>query len=245
MKAIPSEMVERLYRSTSVAVLTGPGVPEFRGTDGNWKNGDPLELASVAAFSKDPKIVWEWYESRRRQVSGADPNGAHEVLAWMETFFPKFSLITQNVDRLHQKAGSRDPLELHGSLWMTRCTGGCGEWEDRHELKDLPPKCPHCGALLRPGVVWSGENLPPGAWARAEEVVGECDALLVIGTSALVAPAALLPEEPLKRGKLVIEIDPEETPLSPRVTLSVRSKVVEVLLELREDLTRLAGEKNP
>jgi NAD-dependent deacetylase len=240
----PQEIIQRLAGSRKVAILTGAGIlaesgiSTFRGMGGQWEKVDPLKLATLEAFSKDPKTVWEWYEARRRQVAEAEPNRGHEVLAWMEEFFPEVTLITQNVDRLHHKAGSRRPIELHGSLWMVRCTGSpsCGEWEDRHELVDLPPKCPQCGALLRPGVVWFGEGLPAEPWSQAEEASRDCDAFLVVGTSALVYPAAALPENPLGRGRLVVEINPEETPLSHLVTLSIRSKAGEALESLREKL---------
>jgi len=250
---------------TGAGISAESGIATFRGVGGQWNNVDPMKLAilsrnlknedkggldhsdeplttsienlsTLEAFQKDPKYVWEWYEARRRQVAAAEPNRGHEVLAWMEEFFPQVALITQNVDRLHQRAGSRRPIELHGSLWMVRCMNGCGEWEDRHELVNLPPKCPQCGALLRPGVVWFGEGLPQDAWEQAEEATRTCDAFLVVGTSALVYPAAGLPESALRRDKLVIEINPEETALSPRVTLSVRSKAGEALEWLRESL---------
>ncbi len=244
MDLFPQDILQRLSKCKKVTVLTGAGISAesgiatFRGVGGQWEKADPLKLATPEAFAKDPKTVWEWYEARRRQVAGAEPNPGHEVLAWMEAFFPEVALITQNVDRLHNKAGSRRPIELHGSLWMVRCTGSpsCGEWEDRHELVNLPPHCPQCGALLRPGVVWFGEGLPPEPWAQAEEAARDCDAFLVIGTSALVYPAAALPEDPLRRGKLVIEINPEETPLSKQVALSVRSPAGEALELLREKL---------
>ncbi len=238
----PTKILQQLAKAGKIAILTGAGISAesgistFRGVGGQWEKVDPLKLATPEAFAQDPLFVWEWYEARRRQVAGAEPNPGHEVLAWMEEFFPQVTLITQNVDRLHHKAGSRHPIELHGSLWMVRCTAGCGEWEDRHELVNLPPKCPQCGALLRPGVVWFGEGLPPEPWAEAEKASRECDVFLMIGTSALVYPAAALPEEPLRRGKLVVEINPEETPLSNQVTLSVRSKAGEALELLREKL---------
>jgi NAD-dependent deacetylase len=236
------DIIQRLAKAQKVTVLTGAGVSAesgiatFRGTDGQWDKVDPMKLATPEAFAKDPKFVWDWYETRRRQVAEAKPNTAHEVLAWMEGFFPQVTLITQNVDRLHHQAGSRHPLELHGSLWMVRCASECGEWEDRHELVDLPPKCPHCGSLLRPGVVWFGEGLSPQIWDEAEAAAADCDAFLVVGTSALVHPAAALPEAALRKGKLVIEINPEQTPLSSSVTLSVRSKAGEALENLREEL---------
>jgi NAD-dependent deacetylase len=244
MNPWPQDLLKRLKDCRKVAILTGAGISAesgistFRGVGGQWEKVDPLKLATPQAFAADPKYVWEWYEARRRQVAAAEPNRGHEVLAWMEEFFPEVTLITQNVDRLHHKAGSRHPIELHGSLWMVRCTGNpsCGEWEDRHELVHLPPQCPQCGALLRPGVVWFGEGLPPEAWEESEAAAQACDAFFMIGTSALVYPAAALPEDALSRGKLVIEVNPEETPLSGRATLSVRSKAGEALELLRDNL---------
>jgi NAD-dependent deacetylase len=244
MNSWPPDLIQRLKNCRKVSILTGAGISAesgiatFRGLGGQWEKVDPLKLATPEAFAKDPRYVWEWYEARRRQVAGAEPNGGHEVLAWMEDFFPDVALITQNVDRLHHKAGSRRPIELHGSLWMVRCTGSpsCGEWEDRHELVNLPPQCPQCGALLRPGVVWFGEELPREAWAQAEEAARDCDAFFVIGTSALVYPAASLPENPLDRGRWVIEINPEQTPLSNLATFSMRSPAGVALESLREKL---------
>jgi NAD-dependent protein deacetylase/lipoamidase len=248
----PQDILKRLAKSQKVTVLTGAGISAesgiatFRAAGGRWNNVDPMKVATAEAFEKDPKYVWEWYEVRRREVAAAEPNRGHEVIAWMEEFFPQATLVTQNVDRLHHKAGSRNPIELHGSLWMVRCTGqpSCGEWEDRHELVNLPPKCPQCGALLRPGVVWFGEPLPFLPWDEAEKAAKDCDAFFVIGTSALVYPAAMLPEEPLSRGKLVIEINPEETTLSSRATLSIRSKAGEALELLQEALIEKGPESN-
>ncbi len=248
----PLKIIEQLLKTRKVAVLTGAGISAesgistFRGTDGLWDKMDPMKVATPQGFAGDPKGVWEWYEARRRQIAAAEPNRGHEVIAWMEDFFPQVTLVTQNIDRLHQKAGSRNPIELHGSLWMVRCTGqpSCGEWEERHELVNLPPKCPQCGALLRPAVVWFGEPLPFLPWDQAEKAAKECDAFFIIGTSALVYPAAMLPEYPLDQGKLVIEINPEETPLSGRATLSLRSKAGEALESLREALIDERPESN-
>jgi len=242
--SFPQDVIQRFLKSEKIVVLTGAGISAesgistLQGLGSHWEKMDPMKLATPDAFAQDPKTVWEWYEARRRQVASAEPNEGHEVLAWMEEFFPDVTLITQNVDRLHQRAGSRNPIELHGSLWMVRCVKGCGEWEDRHELMNLPPKCPHCGSLLRPGVVWFGEGLPEEGWAKAEKAAQECDAFLIVGTSALVHPAAALPEAPTRKGKLVIEINPEETPLSKSVTLSIRAKAGEVLRELRNVLEK-------
>jgi NAD-dependent deacetylase len=248
----PKNILEALKDRRKAAVLTGAGISAesgiatFRDAKGLWEKVDPMKVATPEAFARDPKFVWEWYEARRRQIAGAVPNRGHEVIAWMEEFFPEFTLITQNVDRLHHQAGSRNPIELHGSLWMVGCTGrpSCGEWEDRHELINLPPKCPHCGVLLRPGVVWFGEGLPAEDWAKAEKAAKDCDVFFVIGTSALVYPAAALPEDPLRRGKLVIEINPGETPLSVKATLSIRSKAGEALELLQEGLIEKGLESN-
>jgi NAD-dependent deacetylase len=242
------EIIKCLSQCQRVMVLTGAGISAesglstFRGQGGLWDKADPMKMATPEAFAEDPKKVWEWYEARRRQVAGAEPNGGHDVIAWMEEFFPQVALVTQNVDRLHQKAGSRNPLELHGSLWMVRCTGSpsCGEWEDRHELTNLPPKCPQCGSLARPGVVWFGEELSSEILTRAQKAATACDAMLVVGTSALVHPAAALPEWALPNHKLVIEINPEETPLSARGTHSIRSKAVEALELMRENLLKMS-----
>jgi NAD-dependent deacetylase len=240
----PPDLIERLKGCRKVAILTGAGISAesgiatFRGSGGHWEKVDPMWMATPRSFAKDPKALWEWYEQRRREVAMAKPNLGHEVLAWMEEYFPEVTLITQNVDRLHHLAGSRRPIELHGSLWMLRCTGSpsCGEWEDRHELINLPPLCPQCGAYLRPAVVWFEEALPEEAWAKAEEAAKHCDAFLVIGTSALVYPAAALPEGPLRMGKPVLEINPEETKLSNLATYSIRSKASEALAFLKEKL---------
>lgn len=245
MSLWPQDLLSRLRDCRKAVVLTGAGISAesgistFRDRGGLWEKVDPMKMATPEAFAQDPKAVWEWYEARRRQTAEAKPNPGHEVIAWMEEYFQEFTLVTQNVDRLHQMAGSRRPIELHGSLWMTRCAGSpsCGEWEDRHELINLPPRCPQCGALLRPGVVWFGEGLPVEAWDGAEKAAQECDVFFVIGTSALVYPAAALPESPLRRNKLVIEINPEETPLSSQATLSLRSKAGEALPALQEALS--------
>ncbi len=244
MSPWPPDLLAKLRDCRKAVVLTGAGISAesgiatFRDANGLWEKVDPMKVATPESFAEDPKFVWEWYEARRRQIAAAEPNRGHDVIAWMEDYFPGFTLVTQNIDRLHQKAGSRQPLELHGSLWMVQCTGepSCGEWEDRHELTRLPPKCPQCGSLLRPGVVWFGEGLPQQTWDEAEKAARACDVFFVIGTSALVYPAAALPEDSLSRGKPVIEINPEETHLSSRVTLSLRSKAGEALESLREGL---------
>jgi NAD-dependent deacetylase len=221
-----------------VAVLTGAGisaesgVPTFRGEGGLWRNFRAEQLATPEAFRRDPALVWEWYNWRRGLIDSCAPNAAHATLAEMEAALPDLTLITQNVDGLHQAAGSRNVLELHGDIWRMRCTG-CGRVsEDRRvPLPEIPPRCPECGALLRPDVVWFGESLPlevlDAAWAAA----ARCRLMLVVGTSAVVQPAASLPIVALRNGARLVEVNPAETPLSAHAHETLRGPAAEVLPE--------------
>ena len=225
-----------------IAVLTGAGIsaesgiPTFRGAGGLWERYKPEELASPEAFRRDPKLVWEWYDYRRLKIKEAEPNRGHRLLASMEEEFPNFTLITQNVDGLHQRAGSKRVIELHGNIWKLRCTR-CTYEDFNYEapLKVLPPACPSCGGLLRPGVVWFGESLPIDALEEAYRAAKASDVFLVVGTSGMVYPAAQLPIEAKERGAYLIEVNPEETPLSPYMDTCIREKAsvgVEKALEL-------------
>ena len=216
-------IVERLRSRGPLAVLTGAGVSAesglatFRGPGGLWEGRDPLELATPEAFGADPLLVWRFYDWRRRRAADARPNAAHLALAAWQTASDDFTLITQNVDGLHERAGSADVLRLHGSLWRVRCTAEGREVEDlREDLGQLPPRCA-CGALLRPGVVWFGEALPPAALERAERACSRASVVLVVGTSSVVYPAAGLAHGALAAGAFVVEVNPEPTPLSPFV----------------------------
>jgi NAD-dependent deacetylase len=209
---------ERLRRAKRVTVITGAGVsaasgvPTFRGPAGLWRDFRPEQLATPDAFRRDPALVWEWYDWRRGLIAACAPNAAHEVIArWSRS--PGFTLITQNVDGLHERAGTANVVRYHGSIWMLQCAGGCGapDWEDRRvPIAPLPPHCPSCGALARPGVVWFGETIPPDA-ARAAGAATACDVFLSIGTSSVVYPAAGLVAEAQARGAFTIEINPETT----------------------------------
>ena len=205
----------------SVAVLTGAGVsaesgvPTFRGAGGLWRQFRAEDLATAEAFRRDPRLVWEWYAWRREVVAACQPNTAHRTIAAMEHSVPDFTLVTQNVDGLHERAGSRRVLRLHGSLWSMRCV----REGTRHEnldlpLAELPPRCA-CGALLRPDVVWFGETLDPTVVRAAVKAATQTDVMLVVGTSALVYPAAELPLLTLEAGGRVIEFNVERTALSP------------------------------
>ena len=220
--ALPAALIERLRRARVVAALTGAGVsaesgvPTFRDAQtGLWASFDPRELATPSAFARRPKFVWDWYAWRREKVGEAKPNPAHFALAAIERRVPEFLLITQNVDGLHQAAGSASVVELHGNIGRVKCSRGCGVvagWEDAGP--DEPPRCPTCGAFLRPDVVWFEEMLPPAALDRAEDAASRCDVLLVVGTSAEVYPAAALPDAARRHGALVVEVNPRPTALS-------------------------------
>ncbi|HLJ46832.1 MAG TPA: NAD-dependent deacylase [Bryobacteraceae bacterium] len=227
-----------LREARSIAVLTGAGVsaesgvPTFRGADGLWKQYRALDLATPEAFERDPKLVWEWYDWRRSLISKARPNSAHLALAELERQSRHFTLITQNVDDLHDDAGSRNILKVHGSIWIVRCTECGRERTDRRvPLPELPPKC-DCGGLLRPGVVWFGESLPAGIWEKAEEAAHDAAVFLVIGTSAVVYPSAGLVQTSRRGGAKVIEINVETTPVSGTVDECLLGSAAELLPRL-------------
>jgi NAD-dependent deacetylase len=230
----------RLCRAQRVLVLTGAGVsaesgvPTFRGPEGLWRDFRPEDLATPAAFERDPKLVWEWYAWRRERIAPLAPNAAHQAIAALEGLVPELLLATQNVDGLHGRAGSRSVVELHGSLWRVRCAGCGATVEDRRvPLPDLPPRC-SCGANLRPDVVWFGESLPMAAVERAFAAAQHAEAVLVVGTSSLVYPAAALPQVARAAGAFVVEVNPEATPLTPLVQASLRGRAAELVPALLE-----------
>lgn len=240
-------LIEVLQEASRVAVLTGAGIsaesgiPTFRGEEGLWKKYRPEELATPAAFSQDPKFVWEWYDWRRGIIGQKEPNPGHKVIARWEETFPTVSLITQNIDGLHQKAGSKNIWELHGNIWKLRCTEE-GTITENYEtpLKEIPPLCPNCGALLRPHVVWFGESLSPTILQKSIQLSSECDVMFVIGTSTVVQPAASLPFEASKAGAKIVEINLDPTPLSLYADFSIRGKSGEILPLIDEELKKIS-----
>jgi NAD-dependent deacetylase len=227
-----------LRNASSIAVLTGAGVsaesgvPTFRGENGLWKQYRAEDLATPGAFERDPKLVWEWYDWRRSLIAQAQPNPGHYALARAEARAPKFTLITQNVDGLHELAGSRNVLRLHGSIWMLRCLNCNREREDRRTpLPDLPPRC-ECGGMLRPGVVWFGEMLPADVWREAEAAARSADLFLVIGTSALVYPAAGLASIAKSSGARVVELNIAKSGLAGAIDEFVQGRSGELLPQL-------------
>lgn len=232
---ISNKTIKAIQNSEKVVVLTGAGisaesgVPTFRGEEGLWRNFRAEELATPSAFQRDPKLVWEWYDWRRNLIKPLYPNAGHKVIASIEQKKPSFNLITQNVDGLHQKAGSKKCVELHGNIWKTRCTEEGTVTENLESpLKAIPPVC-ECGAMLRPHIVWFGEPLPVEAIQSSYQAVENCDLMLVVGTSAVVQPAALLPGMAKNAGAFVIEVNAEETPVSDTANDSYIGKAGEIL----------------
>jgi NAD-dependent deacetylase len=226
---------EWLESSASIAVLTGAGIsaesgiPTFRGPGGLWREYRPEDLATPQAFARDPKLVWQRYDWRRGLIAQAQPNPGHFALAEIERRHSHFTLITQNVDGLHDRAGSRNILKVHADIWTLRCSVCGREHVDlRESLPELPPRC-RCGQLERPAVVWFGESLPPEIWNRAERAARQAQLFLVIGTSAAVYPAAGLAAVAKSAGARVVEINLEETSISGLVDFSLRGPAAEIL----------------
>lgn len=224
------QAAEWLRQARRVAVMTGAGVSAesgiatFRGFDGLWEGHRPEEVATPEAFRSDPEMVWRFYNARRTQLLKCRPNPAHEALAEIERRCQNFCLITQNVDGLHRTAGSQNIIELHGDIWIDRCWD-CDHEERVETVSEEPvPRCDRCGGMMRPGVVWFGETLPPGAIEGAQSAAAQCDVMLVVGTSSLVQPAASLSAFAAHNGAKVVEINPEATPLTHSADLVIAEK---------------------
>jgi NAD-dependent deacetylase len=238
LTAITARLRELVARGGRVIALTGAGisaesgVPTFRGQDGFWERERVEELATPEGFARDPRRVWAWYDARRLQIAACAPNPGHRALARYEAAHPGFTLITQNVDGLHSIAGSRRIVALHGDIFRVRCTRDGTVREDRRvPLPEVPPRC-SCGALLRPDVVWFGEMLPERELAEATDAARRADLFLAIGTSALVYPAAGLPEIARRGGAYLAEINIEPTPLSPLADEVIEGPAALVLPDL-------------
>lgn len=209
------------------------GLPTFRGVDGYWRKHRVEELASPEGFARDPKLVWQWYNERMLAYRDAQPNAGHVALARLESRLPNLTIATQNVDGLHQRAGSKNVLELHGQLHDAHCTG-CDAMLSLANGLDLDRIEHDCGGRLRPQVVWFGEALPRDVWSRAEEAAAHADVILVVGTSAQVYPAASLAAG--NPDAFVVEINPDSTPLSAGCDLVIREGAATALPRLLESL---------
>ena len=226
-------VAQKLKDSRKIVFVTGSGIsqesgiPTFRGKDGHWRKYDPMKLASIDAFYDNPKLVWEWYEDRRKNILAAKPNEGHFAISQMEEF-KDVVILTQNIDGLHQRSGSTNVLELHGSIIRIKCTV-CDFVDNITEnFESLPPKC-KCGSMLRPDVVWFGESLPQDIWQSAIKEASVCDVMVIVGTSLVVSPANILPVYAKQNGAILIEVNPEKTVMSNDMAISIRATSVEVL----------------
>jgi NAD-dependent deacetylase len=237
-------LVERIAAADAVAVLTGAGIsaesgiPTFRDPDGLWEKFDPQELANVEAFLDNPELVQGWYRHRRQLVEDAEPNDGHRALAALDDHVPECTVITQNVDDLHNRAGSRRVVELHGNITHNYCMDcerpADAETVDAAIQEGTPARCPECDGLIRPDVVWFGEMLPPDAMEQAEAATREADVFLSVGTSAVVYPAAQLPIDAHGNGAYVAEINPDRTGVTEEVDEAIRGPAGTVLPALVE-----------
>jgi NAD-dependent deacetylase len=235
------EAADLIDRAGRIVIFTGAGVsaesgiPTFRDAlSGLWEQFDPRRLATPEAFGDDPALVWGWYEWRRAAVQQVEPNAGHRALAVIEQRAPECVVVTQNVDDLHERAGSKEPIHLHGSLFAPRCSA-CGRpatvanGAPPVEGRVPPPPCDHCGAPIRPGVVWFGEALPADAFEAAVAAAANCDLLITVGTSAVVFPAAEIPQVTARMGGAVIQVNPEPTPLDAVARVNLHGPAAEVL----------------
>jgi len=235
-------VIEKFLFPGKVVVLTGAGVsaasgvPTFRGKEGLWKKYSPQELANPQAFAAQPELVWEWYLWRRNLISQVKPNAAHYALAELEKINSGFTLITQNVDNLHREAGSSQVIELHGNIMKNMCFDCNRPSEADVHLDNGLPRCTHCGGLIRPGVVWYGEALPFEELHNAQSAMTVCDLCLSVGTSTVVEPAASLPFHAKAHGAYVIEINPEQTPLTEEADLFLQDSADRVLPALVKEV---------
>lgn len=233
-----SELLKRLKRAKRVAVLTGAGVsaesgvPTFRDPGGIWEKFKPEQLANFEAFMSDPDFVWSWYQHRREIMRDVKPNAGHYAMAEMDNIFEDFDLITQNIDNLHHRAGSKNVTELHGNIERNFCLGCRTFYTDIDISEKKVLKCEKCGGLIRPDVVWFGEMLPADALHRAEESAANSEVFFTIGTSAEVYPAALLPIIAKRSGAYVVEINTKPTVISNELDETITGKSGEILSEL-------------
>ena len=226
----------KLHNAKKIVFVTGAGIsqesgiPTFRGNDGLWRKYDPMQLATIDAFYENPKLVWEWYEDRRKNILAAKPNAGHAAIADLAKYKDVW-VLTQNIDGLHQRAGSKNVLELHGSIITIKCTVCNFKDKITNNFSEIPPLC-KCGNILRPDVVWFGEPLPQDVWGEAMIQANLCDVMVVAGTSLAVSPANLLPLYAKQNGALLIEVNPEETLMSHSMDLSIRSTSARALPEI-------------
>ena len=230
-------IADKLKNAKKIVFVTGAGIsqesgiPTFRGTDGLWRKYDPMQLATIDAFYDDPKLVWEWYEDRRKNILQAKPNPGHSAIAELEKY-KEVTVLTQNIDGLHQRSGSTKVLELHGSIIRIKCSVCNFKDNIPTSFDELPPKCSSCNNILRPDVVWFGESLPQDVWNQAIFEAESCDVMIIVGTSLVVSPANTLPVYAKQNNALLVEINPEETIMSSEMDLSLKMTSAKALPNL-------------
>lgn len=236
---LPEKFIQRLKTADSIVFFTGAGISAesgiatFRGEDGIWKRFRPEELANFDAFMSNPDRVWEWYQYRREIVHECEPNPGHYAIAEFEKYFTRVTVVTQNVDGLHARAGSKEIYEVHGNIERNYCIQ-CKTFYDSPEIKESEktPKCDKCGGLIRPDVVWFGESLPMDIFTAGETAAAKSDICFVVGTSAVVYPAAYIPLSAKQAGSYIVEINLDSTEISGTVDLAIQGKAGEVLPEI-------------
>ena len=240
--------LEKLKKAKSIVFFTGAGIsaesgiPTFRGKDGIWNKLKPEELASFDAFMRNPEMVWEWYQYRRKIINDSMPNPGHSAIAEMEKYFDEVTVVTQNVDNLHRRAGSTNILELHGNIERNYCVDCRTEYYSPDLSSETKvPTCKMCGGLVRPDVVWFGEMLPQDVFINAEKKAGESDICFIAGTSAVVYPAAYIPMSAKEGGSYLVEINIEPTEISRAVDYSIFGKSGEILPKVLEIVKEFFG----
>ena len=213
--------IEKIVFVTGAGISQESGIPTFRGKDGLWRNYDAMKLATIDAFYDNPKLIWEWYNERRKNIFAAQPNLGHKAIAELEKY-TEVVVLTQNIDGLHQKAGSSEVLELHRSIIKIKCSVCDFKDEIITEFSEVPPLC-KCGNILRPDVVWFGESLPQDIWQKAMIFASQCDLMIIAGTSLVVSPANTLPIYAKQNNAILIEINPENTEMSSEMDLIIRN----------------------
>jgi NAD-dependent deacetylase len=228
---------EKIVFVTGAGISQESGIPTFRGKDGFWRRYDPMKLATIDAFYEDPKLVWEWYEERRQNILNASPNPGHIAIAELEKY-RQVSVLTQNIDGLHQRAGSTNVYELHGSIITIKCTVCDFKNKITSGFLQIPPLC-KCGNILRPDVVWFSEALRQDVWESAMIQASACDVMIVVGTSLEVSPANLLPVYAKQNGAMIIEVNVEKTHMSSSMDLSLMASAAKALPGLVDAISQV------
>ena len=246
LEIFKQETIDKLKKGSFCVVSTGAGIsaesgiPTFREAQtGLWSKYDPHELATPEGSAANPKMVWEWYQYRRDLVNKSKPNPGHYAIVELATLFPKFQLITQNIDGFHKLAGSDNILELHGNIHRYKCSRKGNIIESWPETDDVPPHCPDCGSYIRPDVVWFNEMLDPGIISAAQTAARSCDVFISVGTSGVVYPANMLPSMAKHNHAAVIEVNMEKTPISQVADQTLLGKSGDILPRFVDELKKL------